>query len=214
METESKKVFSNTLEEAQKKFRSNPLLYLTIVLGIVGILFPLLGWLMQTHEINDLDQLKINLENVQNSYKQVHAAIEKILKEESYRWKLSDYDRKLLKKVAQEKRNAFVEFFSLLYFLMQGCFFLFLGILLERKVFLPRRMFPKVKQEKTEKVSEVKAEDVKVPEVKAEDVKVPEVKADDVKIQNDIETLPDPIEHAGENIIQNPLLEEPESQGL
>ncbi len=164
MENESKIEITYTLEEAQKKFRSNPLLYAMILLGIIGLLFPFLGWLMQSQDIQDLDQLKSDLENVQNAYKRVYGTVEKIVSEESYRWKLSDYDRKLLKKLAQEKRNAFVEFFSFLYFLMQGCFFLLLGILLERRIFFPRRMMPKETIKKLEEKMPEKVEE-KTPEV-------------------------------------------------
>ena len=175
MENQAKVEFSNTLDEAQKKFRSNPLVYAIILLGVVGLLFPFLGWLMQSQEVHDLDQLKVDLENIQSAYKKVYGTVEKIISEESYRWQLSDHDRKLLKKLSQEKRNAFVEFFSFLYFLMQGCFFLLLGILLERKVFFPKRMMPKEKQEKVSIVLESKQPEIKQPEIKQPEIPIPPV---------------------------------------
>lgn len=174
MENQAKVEFSYTLDEAQKKFRSNPLVYATIILGVVGLLFPFLGWLMQSQEVHDLDQLKTDLESIQSAYKKVYGIVEKTVSEESYRWKLSDHDRKLLKKLAQEKRNAFVEFFSFLYFLMQGCFFLLLGILLERKVFFPKRMMPKEKKEKNTIIPETRMpEEIKPLDTKPVEIQIP-----------------------------------------
>lgn len=155
-----------SLEEAHKKLRSNPLVYATIILGIVGILFPLIGWLFYSEETakSDLETLKGDLQKVQESYKKVYAIVDKVVEDESHRWKLLDHERKLLKKLAQERRNLFIEFMSLVYFLMQGGFFFCLGLLLERRFFGPRRSAAFAKKEAPPKP----ASEVQAPKIAAE----------------------------------------------
>ena len=141
-------------EKAKQKFQRNPLIYAMILTGIIGVLCPFVGWLFQLwlpqnsvkSGINtDLQLLKEDLEKIRESYKKIQNIVDRVIADPPNQWKLSDNQRKLLGNFSQENqesRSLFLDFFRLLFFLIQGSFFFLLGIWIEKKWGIVSRFMP------------------------------------------------------------------------
>lgn len=139
------------LEVASQKFKNNPLVDAMIILGIIGLVFPFLGWLFSTSNVvptQDLEQIRKDLNSIQTTYQQVDKSIEKILSRNEDTgtirvYNLTEAERELFRKLSQEQRSPMSVAFSFIFFLIQNSFFVLLGILLERKLIAPRQNLAK-----------------------------------------------------------------------
>ena len=155
---------NNAIGKISGKFSSNPMLFFIIIFGIIGLFFPFLDWWLVEDELpkTNLETLANDVKEIRAAYKKVEDIIEKIVDRESYRWKLSKFQRELLKKLSKERKNPIAEFFKFILFLIQGGFFFLLGVLIERKLLNKKRKLKnKVKNEekevKTENIAETDA---------------------------------------------------------
>lgn len=140
------KLSKDNLNGAGKKFRNNPLIYLTIILGIISLGIPLLGWWFEnsnTIKTQDLENLKKDLNEIQKTYSAIDKAIDNVLRKEDSLsipvYKFTQDERELFRDLAQEQRSPIRVAFSIFFFLVQGSFFAMLGIWIERKLIAPRQ---------------------------------------------------------------------------
>ncbi len=138
-------VTKSATQEALERFRSNPLLYWSILLGVIGLFFPALAWLLETPTVHgqDLEKLREDVVKIQKNYQEIQKTIDKVMTGTNEDgvityWHLTDYERQLFEKLATGRRNPVAEFFRFIIFLIQGAFFFLLGILAERKFIAPR----------------------------------------------------------------------------
>ncbi len=136
------------------KIKNSPLVSIIVILGIVGILFPLLGWMLEVAtpiHSQDLEKLREDLVNIQKVSQDIQKAMERIISTagpagDIRAWRLNDYERDILKRLSHGQRSHIATIFSLFLFLIQGTFFVLIGILLERKIIAPRQSLLKKRE--------------------------------------------------------------------
>ena len=129
------------------KFLANPLLYIMIFCAIFGIIIPFFKAIIPDGNVTvkDLTVLKHEVEKIQKTYLDASNALDFILSGISTEKPIKlPYDkRETLKLLAYERRSVFSAFMSFIAFLLQGLFFISLGLLLEHRFNLFRQIMPK-----------------------------------------------------------------------
>lgn len=135
--------------QLRAKFLANPLLYIMIFCAIFGIIIPFFQAIIPERNVtaNDVIYLKNEIEKIQKTYSDVRGALEFIISSVSADRpiRLSSDKRETLKLLAHERRSVFSAFFSFIVFLIQGIFFVSLGLLLEHRFNLFHQIMPRKK---------------------------------------------------------------------